>query len=156
MNLDKIESFPRKDVLLAYLASVPAGLFGITQIQKGMFLVWKNVPNVFETQYEFEAESYGPRAKGIHTDLDILMDCKLVKMVTDPASYTNVRDYLATPAGLKLAQDTILKEMNPKFQDYFRRLAEWVLEQTFTDLVRTVIQNHPEMGTNMIFQRGKE
>jgi len=144
MNLDRIESFPREEVLLAYLASVPAGLFSIVQIQRGIFLISKNLPDVFETPYDFNADSYGPRCSAIPGNLDILMDRKFVKLMVDPASYTNARDYLATPNGLKHAE-TVLSEMSPKHRDYFKRVAEWILQLSFIDLTRSMNQAYPEM-----------
>lgn len=149
MTLDRINSIAREDVVLVFLASVPAGFFGPVHVQKGVFLLSQKVPEIFDTPFEFRPQTFGPSCPALYDELEVLIGRKLVRVVQD-APY-RFREYVALPDGLRRSQE-LAEALNKADLEYIQKTAAWVLERSFAELVASVARAYPEMGTEMIFR----
>jgi hypothetical protein len=148
-ELEKVQPTPlnRDNVALIFLASVPAGFFGATQVQKGLFLIARNLPEIFKTPYDFQPDSYGPADPAVFADMKKLEVCEYVRIIRE----RNLTEYVATTEGLACAQE-LAQALTDKQTDYMRRVAKWVLSLSWTDLVTSILRAYPDMATNMIFR----
>jgi hypothetical protein len=132
INENKIEA---KYGTLLFLASVPAGIFKISNIQRGMFLITNTIPELFENPYVFEASSYGPRSELLYKELKEL---KLEKLI-----YSFDLDTLATRDGIKY---TSKMEISDKHFKYVKKVAEWIVDMPFITLCQTFRYYYPHMA----------
>ena len=147
-EIDKeyIVTVPREDVLLMYLTAIPGGFFSSTQLQKGMFLISKTIPTIFETNYEFIPESYGPADKAVYGDFDKL---KVLKMATRFSTDNPHRfAYAATHNGFEYVQRYTIADNH---KDYIKRVAKWILNLSFVELIKSINTAYPDYSS-MIFR----
>lgn len=142
----KFDIIQKEDVILMYLTAVPGGFFSSTQLQKGMFLISKTIPMIFETNYEFIPESYGPVDKAVYEDFDKL---KVLKMVTRFSTDNPHRvSYAATHNGFEYVQRYTIADNH---KDYIKRVAKWILNLSFVELIKSINTAYPDYATNTIF-----
>lgn len=60
------------------------------------------------------------------------------------------RSYAATPNGIARAQ-VILAALSPVHSEYIRTVSSWVRSLGFTQLVKSIYEEYPEMRANSIF-----
>lgn len=138
----------RRDVLLAVLSLASCDGYSPVQIQKTLFLVDRNCPELFddEDKYNFQPYDYGPFDKKIYEDIEEIA-------VEGDAIVTNqwrFKNYKVTETGEEKGQ-SIFKNMPESDRDYIKKVSEIVRKMSFTQLVSAIYKAYPEMKANSIF-----
>jgi len=139
----------REDVALAALAPAGGRAHTPVQVQKLMFLLDENIPDVLGGPlYHFTPYHYGPFDKEVYQTLDALSRKGLVEVVIGSGNW---REYRLTPEGQ--AQGLFcLERLGPRAADYVRRVSEFVRSLSFSELVSAVYKAYPEMRARSVFQ----
>jgi hypothetical protein len=139
----------RQDVLLAALSKAPAQSLTPVQIQKAMFLVAEETPQLAPQHfYEFEKYNYGPFCTEIYADLSGLQLQGLVA-VEQPAG-SRVRRYRLTAEGEQASTASSAK-LDPVLSAYVNAVVQWVTRLSFQDLVRAIYRKYPAYKENSVF-----
>jgi hypothetical protein len=139
----------RKDwTLLAIAAAGTRGLSPV-QIQKSLFLLWKELPSeVGELFYEFIPYNYGPFDRNIYVDASQLSEQGLVSIVETGSGF---KQYLPTVLGIQCA--SLLETAAPaRALAYLKVVVPWVQSLSFSALVRAIYARYPEYRQNSVFQ----
>ncbi|MDE0384397.1 MAG: hypothetical protein OXI22_10975 [Defluviicoccus sp.] len=140
----------RDDFVLAAMAAIPGQAFSPVQVQKFFFLLDKKVSGfVGGPHFDFIPYDYGPFDKDVYRSLEILATNGLVRVL--PANPARSREYMVTNEGLRVGA-THLDTLDEAVQGYIRRLAEWVLSLSFSQLVSAIYKEFPDMRENSVFQ----
>ena len=89
----------RKDYLLLVVAAAGSTPLTPVQLQKSLFLVKENLPEIPVPFYEFEPYDYGPFDVEVYSDADSLASEGLLLSVRSPLG--NWIDRAVTPGGMK-------------------------------------------------------
>lgn len=120
--------------------------FSPVQIQKAMFLIDRNLPDVFdEEKFSFSAYDYGPFDRQVYDDIEKLSLSGLAEIDTSG----KYRKYKLTPRGKDLAIDMALGFT--EYAKYFKDVADFVTNLSFAELVSSIYKKYPEMKKNSIF-----
>ena len=141
----------RKYWTLLVLASAAGGPLSPVQLQKSLFLVDRNLTRAQRgggSFYSFRAYDYGPFDSAVYADAATLQTDGLA-VITEPAA--SHRTYSATPAGLEFA-GPLRGALDPEVVDYLDRVVAWVRSMPFTELVKAIYAQYPEMKANSIFR----
>jgi hypothetical protein len=134
-------------VLLALHFGGARGLSPV-QLQKSLFLLRMEVPEVGSDYYEFIPHNYGPFSKQIYQDAEQMATRGLVAIERGPESHAI---FLITAAGqLRIA--VIDREAPIRARNYLRSAVEWTQRQTFSGLVRAIYTKYPDYKINSVFQ----
>ncbi len=142
----------RKQAVLAAMAASNGAAHSPVQIQKLVFLLDRNVPELVTEGpgFSFEPYDYGPFDRTVYSELDSLSSEALSEIQQVPD--LRRRSYRLTPTG-QVAGEQILSQMRPENADYVKRLSSFVRGLSFADLVATVYQHYPEMAAKSVFRR---
>ena len=140
----------REDVALLFLTALPGSFYTTTQLQKALFLISKNIPEICTIPYNFVAADYGPSDYSISQDLDKLIESGVATWVSTHAGYARHLKYTATYDGYKFVD---IYKINAKHKDYIYRVAKWILPMDMIRLVGAIVRAYPEYGTSMIFRK---
>lgn len=140
----------RQDVVLAMLGSATGRAFSPVQLQKAMFLVQRNIPEIFgeNQQFAFEPYDYGPFDRSVYDEATALASLGLAK-IEQPPGY-GIRQYSASEEGEKLSRQ-ILANLNPAHAEYVDRVSTWVRSLGFAKLVKSIYEAYPDTRANSIF-----
>jgi len=118
------------------------------QLQKSLFLLAMEVPEVRANFYEFVPHNYGPFSKQIYADAERMTTVGWVAIERDPQSYAT---FLITASGqVRIA--AIQPYIPIRASDYLRRAVEWAQQQSFSGLVRAIYEKYPTYRVNSVFQ----
>lgn len=134
--------FARHQTTLLFLAAVPGGFYNSTQLQKGLYLVETNLPQVLDDPHEFQPGSYGPNCKQIFDDVRVLEEEQLAHTFSDRSSYLS--HYIATHKGFEIAE-RLNYNVSKRDREYIKCVSEWVLRLSWRDLVASMIRQFPHM-----------
>jgi hypothetical protein len=138
-----------EDWLLVAIAA--GGAKGLTpvQLQKAMFLLGKEMPDVVgDNFYTFDKYNYGPFSRQVYRDADTFVSDALV--VAKPHGSQPWSDYLITPDGLRRAEE--IKARAPKAAvRYVVNVVAWAQSLSFPQLVRAIYRKYPEYRENSVF-----
>jgi hypothetical protein len=138
----------RDEFVLA--AMVPGGGYPYTpvQMQKLLFLIDRQIPeHVGGPHFHFEPYHYGPFDRAVYQQLEELAARGLVAIDHSGAP----RTFALTAEGE--AWGTVaLKTLPVPVQDFIRRAATFVRDQSFSSLVSAIYKAFPEMRANSVFQ----
>ncbi len=138
----------RKNWLVLALAyAEPSGLSSMG-LQKTLFLIGTNLPEVGNDYYKFEAGPYGPYAKVIFQDADLLMNKGLVFTRASDPQYPDVQDYRVTPTGNAMRYGM---RVSPTARVYLRILLDWVNSSSSTRVNQAVLAAFPKYGPHRVF-----
>ena len=139
----------RRDAVLAVLAAADGNGYGPAQLQKALFLISKNAPDVFEDGrgFKFTPYDYGPFDKRVYDAADELASEGLC---TVARSSNGFRTYSATEDGRRVGQ-LILAGLPPGKRNYIQEVSRWVRSLSFAQLVKSIYQAYPETRKNSIF-----
>jgi hypothetical protein len=121
------------------------------QLQKSLFLIDKNLSPAQRgggAFYNFRAYDYGPFDSAIYSDADLLEAEGLVT-ITDPQQ--SHRTYSVTPTGMDRA-NALRDERPAAVIAYLDKVVQWVRGRSFSDLVRAIYEQYPEMRVNSVFR----
>ncbi len=141
----------RQDVLIAVLAAAEGRPYQPVQIQKAMFLLARNLPELVDEgpSFAFEPYDYGPFDMEVYNVADDLKRQGLAEI-----GHSNLgrwKTYAATGAGIR-AGNRALDSMTVRAQTYLREVSAWVLGQSFSSLVRSIYDAYPDMRVNSVFR----
>lgn len=141
----------RADVLLATMSVAGGKAFSPVQIQKAMFLLSRELSDVFDEgeNYDFVPYSYGPFDSGVYDDLESLAISNLIT-ISDGMRY---KEYGVTDDGLKQGEAS-LNSMAPQQKEYVCKVSDFVRRLSFSQLVSAIYKAYPEMKENSIFMDG--
>lgn len=140
----------RNDVLLAMLACAAGRPYSPVQIQKAMFLVTENLPELVDgPDFIFEAYDYGPFDASVYNEAKALQREGLASIA--PSNSGRWNTYAATDEGVELGEQ-VLSEMDEEDSEYFRNVSKWVRSQSFSGLVKSIYEAYPRMKENSIFR----
>ena len=140
----------RQELLLAALAPASGTPHSPVQVQKLVFLIDKNVPELIDKMdnpFNFKPEAYGPYDGAVYRTLVELEQQGLV-FINKERAY---RLYGLTVKGQKLGEEK-LGELPEQIQDYFRKLSNYVRSMSFRSLVSAIYKKYPEMRENSVFR----
>jgi hypothetical protein len=145
----------RRDWLLLYAAyeGAPDGLDPI-RFQKGLFLFAQRAHVPARSKYTFKPYDYGPMSAGIYSDLDRLVDDRLLERV--PVSGKRWSRYKPTRVTFREGQRILKQAEDEKLLDAARelfRIKQEVSGLRFNELLERVYTEHPEFAVNSIFRR---
>ena len=142
----------RQQLLLAMLAASDGHFYEPVQIQKAIFLVTRNLPDLVDEDrsYRFQPYDYGPFDSQVYSDARELRNRGLALIST--AASGNWSTYAASEQGY-LEGRQILDRIAPRDRNYIRRISRWVRELSFAQLVAAIYNEYPEMRENSVFKQ---
>ena len=141
----------RRELLLVTLATAKGRPFQPAQIQKALFLVSTNLPQLTDPDesYNFLPYNYGPFDHNVYADAEDLQTEGAA--VIAPSANGRWRTYAASEAGL-VRGERLLATLDRDSRTYIDDVVRWVLAQSFGSLVKSIYEAYPEMKENSIFQ----
>lgn len=139
----------RRDAVLAVLAAADGNGYGPAQLQKAMFLISRNAPDVFDDGrgFNFTPYDYGPFDKRVYDAADVLAAEGLCSVTRSSNGY---RTYSATEDGRRVGQQ-VLDGLDADKRSYIQDVSRWVRSLSFAQLVKSIYQAYPETRENSIF-----
>ena len=139
----------RRDAVLAVLAAADGSGYGPAQLQKALFLISRNAPDVFDDGrgFRFAAYDYGPFDKGVYDAAEELASqghCEVAR------SSNGYRTYSATEDGRR-AGEQVLAGLEANRRSYIQEVSLWVRKLSFAQLVKSIYEAYPDMRKNSIF-----
>ena len=138
-----------KNLVMAALAPANGGTHTPVQVQKLLFLVDRNIPEIIGgPHFEFEPYDYGPFDKAVYDILRDLAAEGLVEISEEPGR--RWKRYRLTDAGQEIGE-LVLNKISEKGREYIRQLSTFVRSLTFDQLVSAIYKAYPEMKVNSVF-----
>ena len=140
----------RQDWLLLALSKSPGGAMSPVQIQKTMFLFGQGAGDSIGTVfYSFQPYDYGPFDAAIYADLRRMTSLGHVRGEWNPNR--SWKTWTITGSGRKAAL-VLENDADARLAEYIGRIAVWVGERSFSDLLRSVYAAYPEFAVNSVFR----
>jgi uncharacterized protein len=141
----------RRDLLLAVLACADGRSYTPAQIQKAMFLLSRQMPQLVQQgpTFAFEPYDFGPFDVGVYQEADVLRHDG--QAVVAPSGYGNWSTYAASGEGTARGKQ-LLEALPLNQRDFVRTVSEWVRAQSFSSLVKSIYDAYPDMKVNSIFR----
>lgn len=139
----------RRDALLAIMGAADGRPFSPVQLQKAVFLIDRNMPNVFDanSRFAFAPYDYGPFDREVYVEAGVLEQGDLASAVKGAGGYT---EYSVTDIGLNRARE-ILQALDDKQREYIVSVVEWVRSLSFAKLVKSIYEAYPDTRANSVF-----
>lgn len=139
----------RREAVLAVLAAADGNGYGPAQLQKAVFLLSKNAPDLIDEGdgFRFAPYDYGPFDKRVYDAADHLASEGLCSI---NRSYNGFRTYAATESGRETGR-AILDVLPEEKRKYIVDVSKWVRSLGFAQLVKSIYEAYPEMRKNSIF-----
>ena len=137
----------------ALAAMSPAGTAGFSrvQIQKALFLLDQNIPELTDgPQFNFKPYFYGPFDPEVYREIESLEELGFVRSFKRPAR--SDPSYVLTARGLEQGESA-LRQLSQQAQDYIHEVAEFVRSVSFADLVSAIYRAYPEMAENSVIAK---
>jgi uncharacterized protein len=140
-----------RDLIIIVLAAANGRPYQPVQLQKAIFLITRNIPNIIDNgpEFHFVPYDYGPFDASVYGEAESLRDSGEVIIALSPNG--RWKTYAASELGI--ARGTALMARLPApIREYIHTISGWVLSQSFGSLVRSIYEAYPEMRENSIFQ----
>ena len=138
----------REAFVLMALASGGGEIYSPVQVQKLLFLLDDNIPDAVKgPHFTFKPYDYGPFDKEVYGVLEQLADKKLVTILPTGRGWNK---YALTPAGFKDGRKH-LSGLSAKPRRYAEKLAHFVTDASFSQLVSAIYSHYPNMKVNSVF-----
>lgn len=138
----------RDEFVLAAMAPAGTGAFSRVQIQKALFLLDQNIPELTTgPHFDFKPHFYGPFDPEVYREIESLEKLALVRSFKRPAR--SDPSYVLTARGLEQGESA-LRQLSQQAQDYIHEVAEFVRSVSFADLVSAIYRAYPEMAANSL------
>lgn len=138
----------RKAIILAALAPAQGDIHTPVQVQKLLFLIDREIPNLVGGPYfNFQPYHYGPFDVSVYEELDSLAQQNLVAIIAD----YNWSNYRLTEEGQKKA-DGLWAGLPSEAKDFVERASAFVRSLSFSELVAAIYKAYPDMKVNSVFQ----
>ena len=140
----------RHEWLLLALSKAPGGTMSPVQIQKALFLFGQEAGGSLGTGfYSFDPYDYGPFDSAIYVDLRRMVSLGHVRGDWSPDR--NWKNFTITGRGRKVAF-MLERGADARLAEFLGRIVAWVLERSFSDLLRSVYAAYPEFAVNSVFR----
>lgn len=138
----------RGDFVLAAMAPAGTAGFSRVQMQKTLFLLDRNIPEMTDgPHFNFQPYFYGPFDPEVYRELESLERHSFIRSLTRPG-HSNT-SYSLTPQGLQRGK-AALRQLSQRAQDYIAEVVEFVRGVTFAELVSAIYRTYPEMAENSV------
>jgi uncharacterized protein YwgA len=138
-----------EDIIAAALAPGGARTYSAVQIQKLLFLIDKEIPDLIAgPHFNFRPYFYGPFDKGVYDAVEKLEQRGEMKVERDPS--LRIRNFRLTQTGIERG-NTVLGAIPENAKSYIQRVSSFVQRSTFGALVSAIYKKYPEMKKNSIF-----
>ena len=142
-----MQGMNKSDWILAAMAAAEGDPWSPVQIQKALFLVSENIPEVKDKElFHFKPYHYGPFDAAIFELIEMMEKDGL----TDTSYAFPVRKFNLVRKGHKKGKK-LLDQLDDRTADYIRRVADYVHRLSFNQLVRAIYKEYPEMAQNSVF-----
>ena len=140
----------REELLLAVLAAAGGRTYQPVQIQKALFLLDQNVPELITDgeRYHFEPYDYGPFDKQVYKDAERWSLFDLVEITSSPNG--RWKRYAVSEEGLERGE-ALLGTLSDDYRVYIEAISEWVRSLGFNELVKSIYAVYPDMKKNSVF-----
>jgi hypothetical protein len=146
--IERVGKLNRKDIVLAALAPAQGDVHTPVQVQKLLFLIDREIPNLVDgPHFNFQPYHYGPFDISVYEELQNLACQNLVASIPD----YNWSDYRLTKEGQKSAEELLIS-LPPKAQEFIRKASEFVRSLSFPELVSAIYKAYPDTKVNSVFQ----
>jgi hypothetical protein len=138
-----------KDFVLGVLSLTEKQGLSPVQVQKLFFLLDKNIADeIGGIKFNFQPWSYGPFDSEVYNVLETLENEDFIKI--DREKQWNI--YKISENGTPKAK-ALFEELSPKAKEYIQKAFNFVVSLSFTDLVRAIYKEYPDMKVNSVFTR---
>ena len=140
----------REELLLAVLAAARERAYQPVQIQKAMFLLDQNVPEIITDgdRYNFEPYDYGPFDKRVYKDAERWSLFGLAEITPSPNG--RWKRYAVSEKGLERGE-ALLDALSDDYRAYIMAISEWVRSLGFNEVVKSSYTVYPDMKKNSVF-----
>ena len=136
----------RGDFVLAAMAPAGIGAFSRVQMQKTLFLLDRNIPELTDgPHFDFQPYFYGPFDPDVYRALEALARRGCLTIAPGQPSPT----YSLTPNGLERGESELAK-LDQGAQEYIYRVVGFVRTATFQQLVSSIYHAYPEMAESSL------
>ncbi|MDD5523530.1 MAG: hypothetical protein PHI84_22155 [Kiritimatiellae bacterium] len=136
-----------KSIVLAAMAPAKSALHTPVQVQKLLFLIDKEIPDLVEgPHFSFRPYDYGPFDSNVYDVLEQLQKQGLANIIIH-----KWRNYQLTENGQEEGTK-ILKNLDKTAQQYISEASLFVRRLSFNELVSAIYKAYPEMRANSVFQ----
>ena len=141
----------RRDLVLAVLSCAEGRPYTPVQIQKAMFLIVQQMPDLIQNgpDFDFQPYDFGPFESDVYSEASALKAEGLA--VIAPSGIGNWNTYAASDAGVATGKE-LLNELSEGNRDFLMRVSAWVRAQSFSSLVKSIYDAYPAMKENSIFR----
>ena len=152
-RISLIQKFPlsmiaRQDFVLAAMSPAGGNQHSPVQVQKLLFVLDTELSEkIGGPHFNFQPYDYGPFDKDVYVVLKKLASQDYVTIGYFGRRYPY---YLLTPTGLEKGQRT-LQTLDLSSQQYVKRLSEWIMQRSFSQLVSAIYKSYPEMRKYSVF-----
>jgi len=141
------EMGPKETILLG-LAPAKCKYHSPVQIQKLFFLFEENISKKLGGKvFNFQPYNYGPFDKKVYDVLESLEREEYVEIDRSSRWY----EYRLTDLGQEKA-DSLFEDLETNTKTYLTELSDFILNHSFSELVRAVYKEYPKMRENSVFQ----
>ena len=139
----------RRDALLAIMGSANGLPFSPVQLQKAVFLVDRNLPQVFDqgSRFNFAPYDYGPFDREVYVEAKAL---EMLDLTISGRTSNGYIEYSVTDLGLSKAED-LITQLDAPSAEYIKKVSAWVRSMSFAKLVKSIYEAYPEMRANSVF-----
>jgi uncharacterized protein len=139
----------RRDVLLAVMGAADGRSFSPVQLQKAVFLIDRNLPELFDadSRFNFAPYDYGPFDREVYVEASALEMGNLASTAKGANGYS---EYSVTDGGLARAGE-LLQTLSENQRAYICSVVEWVRSLGFAKLVKSIYEAYPDMRANSVF-----
>ena len=141
----------RQDLLLAVLAAAEGQAYQPVQLQKALFLLSQNIPEVVcdGPGFGFVPYDYGPFDSDVYAEAQRLKAAGLAEI--GPSTQGRWSAYSASHDGVTRGRE-VLGRLTPAQREYIEEVSSWVRRLSFAALVKSIYEAYPEQRANSIFQ----
>jgi hypothetical protein len=144
-------SMNRRDLVLAILAAADGRTFTPVQIQKAVFVVCDQYPELIDDgpKFHFEPYDYGPFDPDVYNELAGL--ARTGDAIIAPSGQGNWNTYAASDAGITRGEN-LWDQLDKDASGYIQKISDWVRSLSFKRLVKSIYEAYPHMRANSIFR----
>ena len=142
------ENMNRREIILAAFGPAKGGLHTPVQVQKLLFLIDKEIPELVNgPHYNFQPYYYGPFDSTVYDELLTLADDDLVDVIPENTWYS----YRLNKSG-QVKGEEIFNSLPSNAQQFINSVSDFVRSLSFAQLVSAIYKAYPDMQANSVFQ----
>jgi uncharacterized protein len=141
----------RADLVLAVLAAAFGRPYTPVQIQKAVFIICDQFPELIDEGpgFDFKPYDYGPFDSDVYSEIGALQRGGLAEISPSPFGSWNI--YSVTEIGEERG-GWLINQLEGDKQAYIYEISQWVRSLSFSKLVKSIYEAYPEMRANSIFR----